>query len=54
MSNEYKKTEITGYKNDGLPITKENHLERVKSASQRVKSGDFITQEELEKEIEFW
>jgi len=52
MSKEYKKTDIAGYNNDGSPITKENLLKRVKAASKRVKSGDFITQEEIEKEIE--
>jgi hypothetical protein len=54
MSKEYKKTDIAGYNYDGSPITKENLLKRVKAASQRVKSGDFITQEEVEKEIENW
>ncbi len=54
MSKEYKKTDIIGYESDGSPITKERLLERVKSASKRVKSGDYITQQEIEKEIENW
>ncbi len=54
MSKEYKNSEIAGYNIDGSPITKENLLKRVKTASQRVKSGDFISQEEVEREIENW
>lgn len=54
MSKEYKRSDIVGYEVDGTPITKENLIERVRSASKRVKSGDFITQEEIEKEIENW
>lgn len=54
MSKEYKKSDIAGYNIDGSPVTKEILLKRVKTASQRVKSGDFITQEEVEKEIENW
>ncbi|WP_372946900.1 hypothetical protein [Mariniphaga sp.] len=54
MSKEYKKSDVVGYEVDGSPITKESLAERAKAASQRVKSGDFITQEEVEKEIENW
>jgi hypothetical protein len=54
MSKEYKKSAIAGYNNDGSPITKEILLKRVKTASQRVKSGDFITREDVDREIENW
>jgi hypothetical protein len=54
MSKEYKKSDIAGYNIDGSQITKDILLKRVKTASQRVKSGDYITQEEVEKEIENW
>ncbi len=55
MSKEYKKEHnLVGYNVDGSPITKEGLVRRAKAASQRVKSGDFITQEEVEKEIENW
>ncbi len=54
MSKEYKKTDVAGYDTGGSPITKENLVKRAKSASQRVKSGEFVTQEDLEKEIENW
>lgn len=54
MSKEYTKTVVVGYNTDGSPITKENLLKRAKNASQRVKSGDFIAQEEVDKEVENW
>ncbi len=53
MSKEYKAT-IVGYNVDGTPITQENLRKRVKAASKRVKAGQYITQEDLEKEIENW
>ena len=54
MSKEYKKPDVVGYTTDGSPITKKNLVKRAKSSSQRVKSGDFLTQEEVEKEVENW
>ena len=54
MSKEYTEIVIVGYTTDGQPITKQDLSSRVKSASKRVKSGDFLTQEEVEKEIEGW
>jgi len=53
MSKEYKKA-VPGYDVDGTTISQQQLKERVKAASQRVKSGDFLTQEEVEKEIENW
>ncbi|VAW13319.1 hypothetical protein MNBD_BACTEROID01-1901 [hydrothermal vent metagenome] len=54
MSKEYQGPGIVGYNVDGSPITKESLVKRAKAASQRVKSGDFITQEEVEKEVGDW
>ena len=54
MSKEYKQPVIVGYNPDGESITQQDLKRRVKSASKRVKSGDFITQEEVEKEVENW
>ena len=54
MSKEYNETPFVGYNVDGSPITKENLVKRVKAASLRVKSGDFLTQEEVEKEVRNW
>ncbi len=54
MSKEYLNTEIIGYDTDGSPITQQGLKDRVKAASRRVKSGDFLTKDEIEKEIENW
>lgn len=54
MSKEYKAHVIVGYNTDGSPISQQDLRTRVKSASTRVKSGDFLTQEEVEKEVESW
>jgi hypothetical protein len=54
MSREYKASAVIGYNVNGTPITPKELAQRVTSASKRVKSGDFITQEEIEKEIENW
>jgi len=54
MSKEYENTLIVGYTAKGKPITKIELKNRVKAASIRVKSGDFISQEEIEKEVENW
>ena len=52
MSKVYEKENIVGYSTDGNPITPQILKNRVKAASKRVKSGEFISQEEIEKEIE--
>jgi hypothetical protein len=54
MSKKYNKTDKIGYNVDSSPITKAVLIKRVKEASLRVKSGEFITQEYIEKEIENW
>ena len=51
MSKAYKNN-IAGYSVEGSPITTEDLKKRVLAASKRVKSGDFITQESIENEIE--
>ena len=51
---ENEKKVIVGYEPDGTLITREDLKKRVKEASARVKAGDYITQEDLEKEIEGW
>lgn len=54
MSKEYDNTLVVGYHQNGDPITKEQLKDRAKSASNRVKSGDYIAQEELENEVKNW
>lgn len=53
MSKEYKSS-VIGYNADGSTITRKDLKSRVKAASKRVKSGDYLTHEEVEKEIENW
>ncbi|MGM0498370.1 MAG: hypothetical protein ACQESJ_10665 [Bacteroidota bacterium] len=54
MSKEYEKSESIGYTVDGEPITKQDIKNRVKAASKRVKAGDYISQEEVDKEAKNW
>lgn len=50
----HKNSIVVGYNADGSSITQEELKVRAKAASMRVKSGDYLTQEEVEKEIENW
>jgi hypothetical protein len=54
MSKEYDNTLVVGYTTKGKPITQPELKARVKAASKRVKSGNYISHEELEKEVENW
>ena len=54
MRREYEGSDIVGYEPDGAPITREDLKRRVSEASARVKAGDYITQEDMEKEVEGW
>jgi len=45
---------IVAYTVEGKPLTKEAYNKRLKKAEQQIKSGDYFTQEELEKESENW
>ena len=54
ISKESENSIIVGYNTDDTPITNQELRKRVKAASQRVKTGDFLTQEEIEQEIENW
>ena len=54
MSKEYENSEFIGYNVDGTAITVKDLSNRVREASKRVKDGDYLTQEEIEKEINEW
>ncbi len=45
---------IVGYTVDGKPLTKEAYNKRLKKAEEQIQSGEFLTQEEIEKESENW
>ena len=42
------------YTIDGKPLTKAMYNDRLKIAEQQLQSGNFTSQEDLEKEIENW
>lgn len=43
-----------GYSITGQAISKKNLVDKVLGASQRVKSGKFISQEDLDREVDNW
>ncbi len=45
---------IVGYTTKGEAITQSALVKRAREASNRVKSGDYVAQEDLEKESENW
>jgi len=45
---------IVGYTAEGKPLTKEAYNKRLQKAEEQIKSGDYLTQEEIEKESENW
>jgi hypothetical protein len=45
---------VVGYTTDGQSLTKNQYNERLLVAEKQIESGDYITQEDLEKEIENW
>lgn len=45
---------IVGYTAKGEPLTKKDYNLRLEKAEQQIASGDYLTQEDLEKEAENW
>ena len=45
---------IVGYTVEGKPLTKESYYARLHVAEKQISSGQYLTQEELEKEVENW
>lgn len=45
---------IVGYTTDGKPLTLQEYNERLLISEKQIESGDYISQDELEKEIENW
>lgn len=54
MGKEYQNSTIVGYDSEGLPLTQDDLRSNAKAASLRVKSGDFLTQEEVERDMDNW
>ena len=45
---------IVGYTVDGKPLTKKAYDMRLQKAEEQLSSGEYVSQEELEKESENW
>mgnify|MGYP003667937218 FL=1 len=45
---------IVGYTAKGYPLTKKDYNLRLEEAERQIASGEFISQEDLEKETENW
>ena len=45
---------IVGYTVEGKPLTKEAYNKRLQKAEAQIQSGNYVTQEEIEKESENW
>lgn len=45
---------IVGYSGEGEPLTKELYNKRLQMAEQQIASGEYLTQDDLEKESENW
>ncbi len=54
LSIEKKTSDIVGYRPDGKPFSQKELRNRVLTASKRVKEGDYISQEDIEEEVEGW
>lgn len=54
MKHKLEKKDIVGFTVTGGALTKRDYNLRLKKAEQQIASGDFITQENLEIEIENW
>ena len=45
---------IAGYTTEGKPLTKKAYNKRLQKAEAQIQSGNYISQEEIEKESENW
>ena len=45
---------IVGYTTDGKQLTRQQYDKRLLIAEKQIEAGDYITQEDIEKEIENW
>jgi hypothetical protein len=43
-----------GYTVEGKPLTKESYNARLRIAEKQIRSGQYLTQEDLEKEVDNW
>lgn len=45
---------IVGYTVEGKPLTKAAYNKRLQKAEEQINSGNYISQEDLEKEVKSW
>lgn len=45
---------VVGYTTDGKSLTRQQYNERLLIAEKQIESGDYISQDDLEKEMENW
>ncbi|SKB48215.1 hypothetical protein SAMN05660776_1314 [Salegentibacter holothuriorum] len=50
----YKEKETVAYTLEGKPLSEKDYLKELEIAENEINSGQFISQEELEKEAENW
>ena len=50
----YQNNEIVAYTTSGMPLTREQYIEKIEKAIAEANRGELITDEELEKEIATW
>ena len=49
-----KGNQVVGYGINGTPITRKQLIRRIEEAEERIDNGEYITQEDLEKESQNW
>ncbi len=49
-----KNNPVVGYEINGDPITRKQLVKRIEEAEKRMDNGEYVTQEDLEKESENW
>lgn len=54
ISNILDKEMIVGYTTEGESLTRKDYNKRLLVAEEQIESGDYITQEDIEKEAENW
>jgi hypothetical protein len=45
---------VVGYEINGDPITRKQLIKRIEESEKRIDNGEYVTQEDLEKESENW
>jgi hypothetical protein len=49
-----KEDEIVAYTGSGKPLTRKEYNDRLAKGEKQIEKGEYLTQEELEKEVKSW